>query len=127
MHAVVTAVRGLAVVTVVFFAWAGDARAAHPCGDPHFRMELIGPAYVDEIATFRYFGPVPKRVDWGDGSANGPRRVVRDRLRHRFRRTGRLTVTVVQAGFGCCTSDHASCSEADEVVRTLSVRVRRAR
>lgn len=100
----------IVVGTLIFGVGNQDenAIAAHPCGAPYFTMTLKGHAYVGELATFRYFGPDPIRIDWGDGTANGKRRVVRERLRHRFRRTGNVTVTIVQRGYECCDVNHLS-------------------
>ena len=117
-------VAAMAAATVSLTA-TNQATAAHPCGPPYFKMTLQDDAHVGELATFRYLGPAPARIDWGDGTSNWRRRVVRDQLRHRFRRTGRLTVTVIQRGFGCCDSQHVSCSEPEDVVRHVRVRVRR--
>ena len=101
------------------------AEAGHPCFIPQLRLSLEGTAVVGSIATFRYRGDDMRRIDWGDGSIIGYRRVVRGRLRHRFRRAGKLTVTVVQLRRGCCASDHSGCASDETVRHTLDVRVRR--
>lgn len=102
---------------------AAPAEAAHPCGGPFFSMKPTERAYVGELTTFRYGGAAPIRVLWGDGTKSGPRRIASGRIRHRFRRTGRLTVTVVQQGYECCDAAHTSCSPGAEVERRVRVRV----
>ena len=114
----------MAAIGLVLAGPPPDAEAAHPCAPPEFRMVLVGPAYVGRLATFRFEGSTPRRIDWGDGSTSWRRRIADVRLRHRFRRAGDLRVTVVQPGLQCCSSDHQSCSTSD-VTRTVRVRVRR--
>ena len=105
-------------------AFPAPAHAAHPCGTGDPEVRPIGTLVVGELSRLRYFGVTPLLVSWGDGTRSTPRSDG-NRLRHRFRRAGRLTIRLPTPGGQCCDVEHTSCSEAANRHTEVRVTVRR--
>jgi len=119
---ITTAVAALAVAVS-----APPAVAAHPCGVAEPTVKLRGEARRGHVARFAYFGPSPLRIAWGDGTRSGPVVVRRRTVSHRFRLSGRVTVSFVTSGGECCDVSHQSCSPLPNRVTKVRVTVRRPR
>ena len=112
-----------AFVAAAFAAAPSSARAAHPCGSAPPELRPTAPLIRGEVAELRYVGFAPLLVTWGDGTRSRPT-VRSGRVRHRFRRTGRLTAIVTTPGGRCCNVAHDSCGELPPQRTRFVLRVR---
>jgi hypothetical protein len=108
----------------VLAAVPASAHAAHPCGTQDPELRPIGTLYAGEVSGLRYAGAPPLLVSWGDGTRSSPR-IRGNRLRHRFRRAGRLTIRLTTPGGACCDARHERCSPMPDRVSRVRVTVRR--